>query len=192
MVLDKQRKNKMKKILIIVIYILLLTCKSGNKDDKEIEISTKAKNSELTEISVNTWILEDKKIKSFLSDYINSKEHYSLLRNNLIIISFYVINDSTFRYVLKESLDIYTFLYDPPHMLFKFENRLVCLRISGLDIFKISDDFMVDFMKNNYPSQYKYYLEVGDYPPPVTGGCLVWKLTFQNGELISKEEYHTQ
>jgi hypothetical protein len=142
------------------------------------------------DISINTWILDNPKLKSILSDYIHVTDSSS--KNSFIQIWYRVINDSTYSYTLMESADINAFIYSPPHIIFQFERKLVCCCIEGLDIFKINDDFLVEFMKKNYPEQYKYYLEAEDYPPPITGGGLEWELVFQNDSLISKDVYYTQ
>ena len=176
----------MKKYVLICCSMLLFACNSVNKLGNQ--------NSNSVDISLNTWILDNQEIKSLLSDYIHAVavDEYSKGKNSFIEMQYRFINDSTYSYTLWESIDITPFIYSPVHIIFQFEQKLVCCYIFGLEIFRINDDFLVKFMKKNYPRQYNYYLKYGDYPPPPTGGGLVWELIFQNGHLISKKVYYTE
>ena len=177
----------MKHVLLYCIGLLLVSCNSGTNSDN--------KNSNLVDISLNTWILDNQELKSILSDFIQASNDDSGRENSFIEISYRAINDSTCSYTLFEWIDINSFIYPPPHIIFQFEKKMVVFYIEGLeglDIFRINDDFLVEFMKKYFPDQFNYYLKVGDYPPPITGGGLVWDLIFQNGKLISKYEYHTR
>lgn len=165
--------------LFICSSILIFSCNSGNTNNK------------LVDDSMNTWILDNQELKTILSDYIHVKDE-SKHENSFIEVFYQVINDSMYSYTLMESNDINAFVYTSPHILFQFEEKLICFYIVGLDVFKINEDFIIEFMKKYYPEQYNYYLKFGDYPPPVTGGGLVWELTFQNNYLISKNIYYTQ
>lgn len=168
------------KNVFLSLSLLLLSCNSEQS------------NFHFVDISLDTWILENQEIKSLLSDFIHSTEEYSNRKNSFIVMWYSVKNDSTYSYVISESHDICSFIYPAPHTIFKYENRLICCRIYELDIFRINDEFLVKFMKKNYPDQYAYYLKVGNYPPPITGGGPGWVLTFQNDCLISKEVYNMQ
>ena len=172
------------KYILLGFSILLFSCHSGKleKDNG---------NSNTVNISIETWVLENPKLKSELSDYIIQVED-ELKDGTFIMIDYKAINDSTCRYDFGVSLDNNIFIYPTPHVLFQFEQQLVSLHIEGLDIFKINNDFILEYLKKNYPDQYDYYLKYGDYPMPPTGGGLQWELVFQNDSLISKEEYLTQ
>lgn len=173
------------KYIFLFSIVLLLSCNSGSKSDDQ--------NSDSVDISFDTWILDNQELKSILSDYIHAVDEYSSRENSFIQMWYRAINDSTYSFTLWAWSDINTFVYQPPHILFQFENHLIFFHIFGLDIFRINDDFIVEFMKKNYPDQYKnYYLKVGDYPPPKTGGSLEWELIFQNDSLIKKEIYRSQ
>lgn len=176
----------MKYVLLFSIS-LLLSCNSGNNSENQ--------NSNLVDISLNTWILNNQELKSKLSDFIQASHDDSGRENSYIQIFYSAINDSTCSYNFFEWIDINSFIYRHPHVIFQFEKKMVFFYVEGLeglDIFRINDDFLVEFMKKNFPDQYNYYLKVGDYPPPITGGGLEWELIFQNGKLVRKKEYYTQ
>jgi len=56
----------------------------------------------------------------------------------------------------------------------------------------MNEDVIVEFTKKHFPDLYNYYLELGCFPMPPTGGSLQWELVFQYDSLISKVEYYTQ
>ena len=172
------------KYILLGFSILLFSCHSGKPEKDNM-------NSNKVDISMDTWILDNQELKSILSDYIN-KAKSEMRDGNFIGIYYKAIDDTTNRYFFVVEFDINALLVFPPHLLFQFEQQLVSLHIEGLDIFKMNDDFIVEFMKQNFPEQYDYFLEVGEYPMPTTGGCLTWVLVFQNDLLISKEEFITQ
>jgi len=174
------------KYILLGFGILLFSCHSG-----KLEKDNGNSNSNTVDISIDTWIIENPQLKSELSDYIIKVED-EIKDGNFIEINYKAINDSTCRFVFWVSLDNNIFTYHIPHVLFKFEQQLVSLHIEGLDIFKINNDFILEYLKKNDPDQYDYYLQYGDYPISPTGGGLQWELVFQNDSLISKEEYFTQ
>ena len=177
------RNMVVKFIFLFSISLLLFSCSPGRNADNP---------NNLADISLNTWILDNQELKSILSDYIRALDGHSSRNNSFIEVCYSLMNDSTYIYTLYEGIDINSFIYTPTYTLFQFENRLICFQIyggitDGLDIFKINDDFLVEFMKKNFPDQYDYYLRAGDFPPPITSRLLQWNLVFQNGELIKKE-----
>jgi hypothetical protein len=169
----------MKYILLISISVLF-SCNSGSNPNNSVDIS------------IDIWILDNQELKSILSDYIHAVGEYSGRTNSFIQMWYRVVNDSTCSYILSESADINAFIYSTPQVIFQFKGKLICCHIFGLDVFKINDAFLVEFMKKNYPDQYRYYLKVGDYPPPITGGGLEWELIFQNDHLINKKVHYSQ
>ena len=175
----KIKVKVMKKYVLIFSSILLFSCNS--------ERSSVNQNINSIDISLNTWILDDKEVKSLLSDYIRSVSKYSRRKNSIIHMRYSIINGNTYSFYLWENIDIKSFINSPPYIIFQYKKRLVCFYIDGFDIFRINNDFIVKFMKKNYPIQYDYYLKYGDYPPPITGGGpLEWELIFQNDRLIRK------
>jgi hypothetical protein len=181
MVLEKNGRLMMRNILLFICSTLLFSCNSDKSENKSVDIPYDS-----------IWILDNEELKSILSDYIHIQDDKPVHENYYIYISHRVINDSTCSYTLMAWMDINFFTMEPPQVLFQFENRLVCCHIFGLDIFKMNDDFLVDFMRKNYPDQYEYYLKAGFYPPVITGGGLVWELIFQDNCLISRREFYDQ
>lgn len=167
------------KYKLFIFSLLLLSCNSGKQS------------TNLIDISLDTWILENQEVKSLLSDYIHALKKYPSREKSFIVMDYRVINDSTFSFILWESVDICSFIYLAPLTIFQFENRLICLKTNQLNIFRINDDFLIEFMKKNYPDQYMYYLKFGNYPPPITGGWLEWELFFQNDHFICKKVLHS-
>ena len=173
------------KYILLGFSILCFSCHSGKPEKDDM-------NSNTVDISMDTWILGNEALKSLLSAYIVQAKD-ELKNGNFVVIYYKAINDSTCRYVFCVSFDINTFIDDfSPLVLFKFEQHLISFHVKGLYIFKMNDDFLVEFMKKNFPKQYNYYLRDGDYPIGATGGGLTWELVFQNDSFISKEEYYTQ
>lgn len=180
------------KYILFSFSLLLLSCNSEQPNKLLLSCDSEQLNNQFVEISLDTWILKNKEVKSLLSDYIRALKKYSNHKNSFIQMSYRVISDSTDSYTFSQKSDIYSLIHPVPHAIFKFKNHLICCKINGLDIFKINDDFLIEFMKRNYPDQYAYYLKVGDYPPPITREGPEWKLTFLDGYLISKEVYNSQ
>jgi len=174
------------KYILTGICVVLFSCNSGKYENYTMNRFT-------VDILTDTWILDNQYLKSILSDYVDQVKD-GLGKEDIIVIDYKAINDSTCRYTLSVGFDISSFLDDPPHVLFRFEQLLICLYIDGLNIniFKMNEEFLAELMKKNFPDQYNYYLKFGTFQMSATGGSLVWELVFQNDRLLSKDEYFTQ
>ena len=176
------------KYIFIGISILFFSCNTNSNSGKPEKSSM---SSMTLDISMDTWILDNQEIKTLLSDYIN-KVKDDFKEEDHIIILYRALNDSTYRYIFAVGFSITSFVDTPPHLLFKFEEQLICVEIEGLDIFKMNEDVIVEFTKKHFPDLYNYYLEYECFPMLPTGGSLQWELVFQYDSLISKKEYYTQ
>lgn len=156
-------------ILILLNCIFTINCKSQTNS-----------------LQFDNWILDNKELEESILNFIDSTDHFKHL-NKFVFIQYNVINDSTCSYTLDYCIDIYTLIVWPAQLFFYVKNNLVCLYVAGLDSFKLSEDFLVKIMKAYFPDQYKYHVKNGDYPPPYTSMPIVWKLTFQNNKLITRE-----
>ena len=180
------------KYIFIAISLLFFSCNTNTGKPEKSSMNNMLLD---ISISIDSWILDNQELKSLLSDYISEvkddfgKEGH---KEDHIQIDYRVLNDSTFRYVLSVGASINSFVDSPPHLLFKFEEQLICVYIEGLYIFKMNENVLVEFTKKHFPDYYNYYLELGCFPIVPSGGSLEWELVFQDDSLVSKKEYYTQ
>jgi len=133
-----------------------------------------------------TWNLDNEVLKNAILNYIDSV-NVPNDKDKFVLISFQFVNDSTNIYTLGYFYSSFGLSYMSPQLFFYVNENLVGLYIVGLDDFSLDYVSIIDIMKSKFPKQYEYYLDVGDYPPPMTVRDIFWELTFQNGELIKKE-----
>ena len=176
-----------KAVIFFVVGLMIAGFGCGGRTNSNSDVNTDCPNTNSIDISINTWILKDTVLAPLLSDFIQALDEHATRENPFICILYFVINDSTYFYTLSENASSCKFMYGSPHILFIFENRLICFEFGGLHetpVFKINNDFFVEFTKKNYPDQYEYYLEFGECPPPPGGAAFERTYRFQNGKLI--------
>jgi len=77
-------------------------------------------------------------------------------------------------------------------MFVNINEKIIALSFFHSNSIRLIDDIGWSILKDIYVEEYKSYIEHGDYPPPPTGGGIVWELVFKNDVFIKKKVYETQ
>lgn len=165
----------MKRIILLSWFFLIYSCSS----DKNFVINYEN----------NIWIIENTVLKELIVSYADSVKTGN--GKKFVRIDYKRVNDSTSIYYLNHCEDINNLLYSSPPLLFlNVQGILVYVSIAGFKDFELDKISLIGIMKLYFPDQYQYFIECGEFPPPVTGGELVWEITIQNGKVIEKKTYY--
>ncbi|WP_029164168.1 hypothetical protein [Anaerophaga thermohalophila] len=121
-----------------------------------------------------------------------------------------VIDNPPFvNYNLVYAGEISVILIGQVHIITEIEGKKVCISFGREDPFmndfKLSDESLIKFMKNNFPEDYQYYKSAIQHykrdtsyyknkfqlrdalPVPSTWAPESWELTFKDGKMIAKK-----
>jgi hypothetical protein len=165
----------MKQIILLSCFLLICSCNSN----KNFVISYEN----------NTWIIGNAVLKELIINYVDSVKTNN--KKKFVCIDYRKVNDSTSIYSLHHCADINDLIYGSPPLLFlSVERILVYISIAGFEDFQLDKISLIKIMQLYFPDQYQYFIECGEFPPPITGGELVWEVTIQNGKVIKKKTYY--
>lgn len=175
---------------------LLLVISSCNYTVKQHSISGEHSNN------CYTWIVENKELENQISEFHKTAEPVSL--TDKFVIVYYYVEDGLECYSLTHMLGAYSLHRSAIHLLVEVDGILVGVIFEGANGFQLSEQSLVEIMKNVFPRDYEYYkrqLELNKkdpfaaaystkeslFPPPVTGDSEYWVLKFKDGKMIEKK-----
>jgi hypothetical protein len=179
----------------ILLLFSLFSCNTPKDNEKD------------KDLNCYSWEIKNKELRDQIVQYFNTVD----ASNDP--------GDVLFIRVLDEPPNVKYFLYyangisvvriGQVHIITEVEGKKVCISFErkdpSLNDFKLSDESLIKFMKNNFPEDYQYYKSaIQDFkrdssfyknefqfrdalPVPSTWAPESWELTFKNGEMIDKK-----
>lgn len=186
----------MVKFYYLCTVVLFLVISSCNNDAKQHN-QTRNYSS-----SCYTWVVDNEELKDQIYKFHYTAEPIDL--TNKLVIVYYYAQDDLECYRLTHMLGAYSLSRSSIHLLVEVNGILVGVVFEGASAFNLSEQSLVEIMKNVFPRGYEYYerqLELNErdqfaatystqeslFPPPVTGSSETWVLKFKNGEMIDKK-----
>lgn len=132
-----------------------------------------------------SYSISNPELEGHIKKYINQVE----LNTHEKVISLIVekVLDHVIVYLYYET-SAFAFTYRHPHAYTFVEDEMVVLTHGQNNFLEIEPSLLWNILKDEFPDQYEYYKTINSFPPPNTGTVPIWKLTFQEKELISVEE----
>ena len=182
-------------VSLILVFSIFYSCKfNGNKEKVKQPVCY-------------SWVIKNKVLKEQIKEYFNTVDSSNFPGNVLWIK---VIDNPPFvKYNLVYAGEISVILIGQVHIITEVGDKKVCISFGRkdpfLNDFKLSDESLIKFMKNNFPEDYQYYKSAiqefkrdSNYyenefqfrdalPVPSTWVPEKWELTFKDGKMIDKK-----
>lgn len=187
--------------MVKVIYLCMMLMMFGmssckNKNCHQVESMNQSNNC-------YTWIVDNQELKEIIYEFHKTAEPVSLTEK-LVVIHYYLKDDGSETYCLTHILGAYSLRHTAIHLLVEIEDIKVGVNFEGVNTFKLSEQSLVEIMKEVFPRDYEYYqsnLELNKkdpfaatystqetlFPPPVTGHSEAWVITFKDGQMIDNK-----
>lgn len=148
------------------------------------------------------WELNNPELQEQIIEFYNTAAPVGL-NDKLLVVYYYEENGFEY-YCLYQILGAYSLRNSSIRLLVKVNEILVGVAFESADAFPLSEQSLVEIMKEVFPRDYEYYqrqLELNKkdpfaatystqetlFPPPVTGDSDYWKLKFKDGKMIEKK-----
>lgn len=90
-------------------------------------------------------------------------------------------------FVISYDMNLFALTDNPPLMYIKINNIDIAIRSNLGQYLSQTEEYKLQQIEKNLPTQFKMYKEQEEMPPPTTFRNEVWVLKFKDGRFISKE-----
>jgi hypothetical protein len=93
----------------------------------------------------------------------------------------------TSTFIISYDMNLFGLTDNPPVMYIKVHNMDVAIRSNLGQYLSQTEEYKLQQIEENLPTQFKVFKEQEEIPPPITFRNEIWVLKFKEGKFISKE-----